>query len=317
MTNSAAPMLACVPGRNFYFHMAYTKLPLDYQDLIALLKSRGMTIADEAFVKEQLSVISYFRLAGYWRPMEKDKLCHTFKCGSTFENAVELYYFDKELRALLFTTIQSIEIALRAKVIHQISMLYGSFWFMDSKNFTNQELFIDNLNRLNRELSRSKEDFIQEHYNKYSRNQLPPVWKTLELASFGTLSKTFENFADNKIKKKIAKELGLPQHLYIESWLKSISALRNSIAHHGRVWNKIFPLKPQIPAVLVNPWITNQFFDKGKLYATLCCLTYLEYSIHPNSKFKEALMNLLKAHPIVDTAAMGFPANWKSEPLWR
>ena len=309
-------MLACVPGRNFYFYMAYTKQPLDYPALIELLKSRGMTIADEAFAKEQLSVISYFRLAGYWRPMEQDKQTHTFKPGSTFERAAELYYFDKELRALLFTTIQSIEIALRAKVIHHVSLRYGSFWFMDSDNFTNQELFVDNLSRLNRELSRSKEDFIQEHYNKYSRNQLPPVWKTLELASFGTLSKTFENFAGNRIKKKIARELGLPQHLYLESWLKSISALRNSIAHHGRVWNKIFPLKPQIPAVLSNAWITDQSFDKGKLYATLCCLTYLEYAIHTDSKFKKSLLNLLRSHPIVDTAAMGFPVNWHFEPLW-
>lgn len=31
------------------------------------------------------------------------------------------------------------------------------------------------------------------------------------------------NLADNNLKKQIARELGLPQHLYLESWIKSLS----------------------------------------------------------------------------------------------
>lgn len=33
--------------------------------------------------------------------------------------------------------------------------------------------------------------------------------------------------------------------------------------------------------------------------------------------FKQELFGLLKAHPNVDTKAMGFPENWQSEPLWK
>ena len=44
--------------------------------------------------------------------MEQDKFTHVFKPNSTLENALNLYYFDKELRVLIFRAIQSIEIAL-------------------------------------------------------------------------------------------------------------------------------------------------------------------------------------------------------------
>ena len=80
----------------------------------------------------------------------------------------------------------------------------------------------------------SKEDFLIEHFAKYDNPSYPPAWKTLEVSSFGTLSKLYCNLADNNLKKQIAREFGLPQHLYLESWIKSLSVLRNCIAHHAR-----------------------------------------------------------------------------------
>ncbi len=297
--------------------MAYTKLPLDYPDQISILKHRELVINDEPDALRQLGIISYFRLANYFRPMEADKVMHTFKPGSSFENAVDLYYFDKKLRALLFSAIQSVEVALRTKIIHHVSLRYGSFWFMEYQNFTNQQMFASNLQRLTSELTRSREEFIQEHFTKYSKDQLPPAWKILELASFGTLSRILGNLADNGLKKKIARDLGLPQHLVLESWIRSISALRNCIAHHARVWNRLFPVKPSMPSKLQNPWLTDFSFDGGKLYPQICALCYLENVIHPHNQFSQHLKALLARYPNVDVTAMGFPASWQNEHLWQ
>ena len=41
-----------------------------------------------------------------------------------------LYEFDNELRQLLFSAIQRIEVALRSKIIQYFSMQHGAFWFM-------------------------------------------------------------------------------------------------------------------------------------------------------------------------------------------
>ena len=195
----------------------YTKQPLSINDQIAKLRSLGLIIADEDKAKKVLSEVSYFRFAVYLRPMEADKQMHQFKLGSTFENAVALYEFDNELRQLLFSAIQRIEVALRSKIIQHFSMQHGAFWFMQMQLHDSEHRFLENLNSLDREVTRSKEDFIKEHFRNYDKPEFPPAWKTLELASLGTLSKRYYNFADKKTKKLIAREFNLPQHEVLES----------------------------------------------------------------------------------------------------
>ena len=67
--------------------MRYTKQPLDYPDIITMLKERGLIVHDDDKAISCLRVISYFRLANYFRPMEADKTTHVFKPNSYFENA--------------------------------------------------------------------------------------------------------------------------------------------------------------------------------------------------------------------------------------
>lgn len=224
--------------------MKYSKQPLDYSEILDLLVSRGLIIADRNKAIECLKVVSYFRLDNYFHPMESDKIRHIFKSGSTFENAMDLYRFDCGLRELIFTAIQAVEIALRSKMIHHISLQYGAFWFTDDSLFRDPNIQHKCMEQIRQELRRTREEFIIEHSAKYTEPDVPPVWKTLEVTSFGTLSKLFCNFADNKIKKRIAREFNLPQHLVLESWIKSAVVLRNYLAHHSRVWNRKFPIKP-------------------------------------------------------------------------
>lgn len=249
--------------------------------------------------------------------MENDKVNHVFKHNSKFENVLTLYNFDKELRNLIFSAIQNIEIALRTKVIQIVSSEYGAFWFADASLFSDTTIFSKCLSTINDELKRSKEDFLIEHFTKYDNPSYPPAWKTLEVSSFGTLSKLYCNLSDNSLKKRIAKEFGLPQHLYLESWIKSLSVLRNCIAHHARIWNRKYPWKPQIPKKLQNKWIKDQTIPKEKLYAQLCCITYLMNTIHPDNAFKQKLKILFAEYSIIDVVAMGFPKTWYEEPLWQ
>ena len=61
-----------------YTLMNYTKQLLTLQQQIDILKQRGLIVDNEAEAKSTLDTISYFRLAGYWRLMEADKLNHIF-----------------------------------------------------------------------------------------------------------------------------------------------------------------------------------------------------------------------------------------------
>ena len=297
--------------------MDYTKQPLEYNQIIQQLKSRGLLFHDETTAEKELKIISYFRIANYLRSFEVVGSNHVFLPNSYFEDALQIYYFDKKLRALIFTAIQSIEIALRSKIIHNVGLKHGAFWFADEKFSINHALFHDNLSQIKKELKRSKEDFIQEHFDKYDNPDVPPVWKTLEVTSFGVLSKLFYNLNDIKVKKVIAREFNLPQHLCLESWIRSIVVLRNCLAHHARVWNRRFSQKPSITYNLRGKWIDTSKVRTAKLYALLCCLAYLQDNIHPNNDFKENLKSLLAQNPNISLHAMGFPDNWQDEPLWR
>lgn len=248
--------------------------------------------------------------------MEADKTLHSFKPNSKFEDAVALYDFDTQLRSLIFEAIQGIEIALRTKVNYEFSMRHGAFWFYDTSLADDEHKFIENMNAIDRELQRSKEDFIKEHKEKYDKPVFPPSWKTLELASFGTLSKLYYNCNDTKTKKRIARQFNIPQHEVLESWMRSLTVLRNCCAHHSRIWNRRLTNAPQMKASMRGAWINTTGIDGNKLYAITCCIAYWLDSMGRGDAFKTKLKNLLKTYPSVDAAAMGFPSNWTTHPLW-
>jgi abortive infection bacteriophage resistance protein len=53
--------------------MDYIKQPLDYPQILQMLKDRGLIISNDNDAVAQLKIMSYFRLANYLRPMEQDK----------------------------------------------------------------------------------------------------------------------------------------------------------------------------------------------------------------------------------------------------
>ena len=168
----------------------YTKQALPIADQLELLKSRGLSIADDSKASKFLGEVSYFRFVQYLRPMEANKTTHQFKPNSRFADAVALYEFDTELRDLVFKAVQRLEIALRTKIIHEFSIAHGPFWFYDTSLADDEHKFIENMNAIDREL----QHFIKEHKQNYDKPVFPPAWKTLELVSFGTLSKLYYNF---------------------------------------------------------------------------------------------------------------------------
>ena len=120
-------------------YMKYAKPLLSIQQQIDILKQRGLLIENNQEARQALDTISYFRLAGYWRLMEADKTRHIFKEGSKFSQILGLYHFDEELRLLLFSVIQHIEVAVRARMIRIFAERHGAFWFMLSLHAARME----------------------------------------------------------------------------------------------------------------------------------------------------------------------------------
>ena len=119
------------------------------------------------------------------------------------------------------------------------------------------------------------------------------------------------NLSDTAIKKQIARDFDLPQHLYLGSWIKCAAVLRNCIAHHARVWNRRFPLKPQLP--------------KKETVPNLVDLTTDEYSFVIKCPASRHLPVRRKTPPPCrgggSKSRRGFPSTYHSaretkQPLW-
>lgn len=116
-----------------FFRKVYNKKALSIADQIAQLRQRGLEIDNASEAVHYLSNISYYRLAGYWWPMQSDKINHVFKEGSKFADVILLYNFDRELRLLVFNAVERIEIGLRTRLIYHLSHEFDPWWFQNAE----------------------------------------------------------------------------------------------------------------------------------------------------------------------------------------
>lgn len=298
----------------------FNKNALTIQQQIEQLIERGLIIKEEDQATHYLSHISYYRLAGYWWPMQSDKENHIFKPNSRFADVIALYNFDRELRLLLFDVIEKIEISLRTKLIYHLSHEFDPWWFQNTSLFNDTSELIKTLSSFDEEIERSKDTFVKEHKKKHKDDlRFPPSWKTLELTSFGSLSKLYGNLKNNiKSKDTIAAEYGTVNHTFLPSWLQSIAQIRNYCAHHSRLWNKNLPGKPKLLPKPPNAWVANvpKENEYHMLYVHLCCMKYILNIVQPQNHFTARLANLFDKYPNVDPEALGMKPDWQQEPLW-
>ena len=298
--------------------MLYRKPAVSIPDQITKLKARGLAIGDEAFAIHCLSNISYYRLRAYTYPFQDNtQPNHPFIVPVTFEQIIELYVFDRKLRSMVFDAMEKIEIAMRTQIIHQFAIPYGSHWQLNKTLFRDVNRFNSQIQSLQTEISRSNETFI-EHYKKtYTEPVDPPSWMSLEVSSFGLLSQMFWNLKKSPEKISVAKHFGLNNIDLLENWMLCFSHIRNTCAHHGRLWNRRLTAHITLPKNPSNPFIQNRNIWPYKPYAALCCMQYILQSISPDTSFKDGLKALMKSCPLKQEKEMGFSEDWRSDTFWK
>ncbi len=296
--------------------MQYSKPPISISDQVKLLQNRGLDIPDVSKAEHYLSHISYYRLRAYTYPFQiNTDPNHPFVPGTTFETVLDVYRFDRKLRILLFDALERIEIAFRTQIIYQYACGHGSHFFEKSTLFRSAGIFQKDLATLDKEIGRSTETFIKHYNNKYTVPVRPPAWMSLEVSSLGLLSKFFENLKICPEKKAVAAHFGL--NLFVlESWMHAMSHVRNICAHHGRLWNRTLTQIPKLPHRPNFQWIKSNLIAPDRLYAILCTTVYLLNIISPGHMFKVRLKDLLSTFPGIPVANMGFPADWRTDPIW-
>lgn len=130
-----------------------------------------------------------------------------------------------------------------------------------------------------------------------------------EVLSFGTVSQVFKKLKREN-QKPIAKVFGEDSGV-LASWLHSISYLRNLVAHHQRLWNRSFTIKP----ISAKRYADN-LKDPSRFYAQAVIIQALLKTIAPDSQWSQRLAQLMAEHPKVPAHRMGFPADWQKREMW-
>ncbi|MDR2181144.1 MAG: Abi family protein [Treponema sp.] len=293
----------------------YTKPPLPVQEQINLLKSRGLRIPDEPKAIRYFQNISYYRLSGYMYPFLADVKQHRYKEGAAFEDIFNLYRFDRELRLLVFSAIEKIEIAFRARIINQYSTVpHNPFWYTDSANFADPKKHAGFLNTVTAYISRSNDVFIKHFYTTYS-DPWPPIWVLFEILPMGQLSILYSITANSPARKAIADYFGVKAPV-LTAWIHTLVYVRNICAHHARLWNKELRVPARLPKKTANKWLAARNISGRKAYIVLAIIIYLLDTITPQHGFRQEIKDLMAKYPKTDRAAMGFPQDWLADPFW-
>ncbi|MDR8020503.1 Abi family protein [Nesterenkonia aerolata] len=259
--------------------------------------------------------MSYYRFSGYlWWFYEEHS--EDVRPGTTLNDVLKLYDFDATLRTHVMDLAQVIEVWLRGAFANHVANVHGPMGYLSPGIHSHDKAFRRDLASLEETLKRdSPEKFVAAFRSKYG-DKYPPIWMATELMSFGLLSKWYDNLREDSLRKAIAMEAGLNQHV-LSSFLRMFSVLRNGAAHHARIWNRRTSLRGvhvrRPPALLENA-LTDA--DESRIHYVLAIAAYIVQQVDPEGRGVEALRAHLLTAEDHWLGEMDFPEDFEADPLW-
>lgn len=300
----------------------YGKPWISLQQQAELLSSRGLRIDDPDAATALLDHLSYYRLSGFCLAFELER--HRFSADASFEQVDAAHLFDVSLRGYFDQALEVVEIDLRAAIASRFGQRYQAFGHCDASSFHSVEAHGGGfrhsawMERSREETMRSRELFVQHFAATYREYPDLPIWMLTEVLSFGALSKMFAGM-HRVDQREIAFRYGL-QPQFFESWLHHFVYVRNICAHHGRVWDRLWSVKPRLPPH--SGWQSPLVPTNERPYATLVMLGHMLRRVRVRAQFANAwaagVSDLLARLPAAPEAAsrLGLPSDWCSHRFW-
>lgn len=277
------------------------KKPTTFEEQVQILKSRNLIIDNEEKAKSILEKINYYRLSAYMLTYKTNDGMYE---GASIEEVYNLYTFDKKLRNLILPMLEDVEISFRTHISHLLAHKYGSLGYKDYRNFRNENYHRIMMDILKAEINRSDEIFVSHHKQKYKGEF--PIWVIIEVATFGDLSKMYNNLLE-KDQDEIAHKYYKTKGDFIRTWLYSLSNLRNRCAHYGRLYNKKLTITPKLFKVAKKKGIKND-----TIFADIYIIGRLSNDKEEWEHFVTNLSALIEQYTVVELKYLGFPEDWEN-----
>lgn len=286
----------------------FSKPAKSAEDLITFLKRRGLLIANQDDASHAISYIGYYHLKIYMRALELPEK-KIFRDGTTFEQIVDIYEFDRRLRLICLDAVERIEVALRAHIINIMGIHGGPHFYYEEKFFETKSAVT-----AARKLGENGKHLSITHYRKeYHDPSLPPIWSLMEASTFGEISRMYADL-EPIYREQIAGGFNLDEKVCV-SWFRTVATLRNTCAHHGRLYNaEMLVNRPKKAKAY-----SAELADNRKLYSRLVVLKIMLNScdLHKKHDWSDRVIELIENRPApIELNDMGIPTNWTTRPLW-
>ncbi len=281
--------------------MGNVKQAKTFKEQIKILKSRGMVIDNNEEAELILSNVNYYRFTEYLSQFKIND--EKYKKGITFSQIYNIYIFDKDLRILLFDILGSLELSFRTYISYTLAMKYKTLGYLNSKNFINKRYHNDFLERLEKKKEKNLNKLFTKHYTDSYDGKLP-IWVAVEIIPFGLLSQLYSNMLPTD--KSYIKNNFCDINVNVaNTWLQSLTHLRNQCAHYGRIYNS------PLPIIKIKEEYKMYNLDTKSVFAYIIAIKHLTVDNKVWDKFYNSLVTLIKNNEdVIDLKLIGFPYNW-------
>ena len=276
---------------------------------ISILEECGLKIPDKAAAADFLLRNNYYRISGYSLTLRDHAVFHK---GACFQDIVDIYECDHELRHILLKYIEIIEVTTKSVFAYAFSELSGPLGYLQEELFSDSEKYrtiMENAETLRKR--RLKFEAYLKHYDN-DLHQALPVWAFVDLLTMGDISKLY-SCSPEQVKSTVACQMGLRKKdgALLGKFLYSMTIIRNLCAHDSRLYNRLFEQKPSLSRKEKELLIQDdQGIDNAHLYGFVIIMRRL---LKPEDfhSLKDELLALSRRYPSVNMRHYGFRDDWE------
>ena len=307
---------------------------------------RGLVTSDRPAAMAALKRIGYYPLSAYTYPFREPASpadlkagrtrAETFVLGSTVENALKIYEFDRKLRGILLQALQEIEVALATKIGYVLGKRAGdghlrvdsldaaACSWMNADGVKAHDAWKVRYEKLRTDAK--EEEYVKHHILHYGGEI--PIWVATGFMDFGCLIRLY-SLMDKRDKERIASELGLSGKASdtLHRWLRALNILRNNCAHNNRIWNRATVDVPPKFSTRVAPEYLHHLNDldndqRQKIYLLIALTGHLSRAVNPTGTWAGSILptqakKLGNVGGMTLENTMGFPSGWEQLELWQ
>lgn len=277
---------------------------------IAILESRGLQIPDRESAKEFLWRNNYYRVSGYSLTLRSHDV---FSPNASFQNIIDIYEFDHELRHILLKYMERIEVAVKSVYSYEFTKVYGATGHQNASNFTDPVLHADIMQKAEAQKnSRLPHEAYLKHFVTDLQQDIP-LWAFVDLLTISNISFLYK-ISPKPIKLSVAKAVGLKARgdEILERFMHHMTIIRNLCAHGSRLYNRLFEQRPwlskrELALLCKNP---DGTVDNAHLYGFVLIMRRL-LKATDFSDMKTEIIRLSEKYPFVNLRHYGFREDWQ------